>query len=268
MTDGAHVTGIFIYPVKSTAGIGVNETVVERRGLSRDRRWVVADVSGKFLTGRENPKLVKIRAVPQEDRLLLSAPGMSEIEVPIPNVKRPRRTVQVWNDRCEGLPAGTETDNWLSDFLGVQCQLIYMDAECVRPLGSGGDGSEVSFADNSPMLLISSASLEDLNGRLPEPTDMRRFRPNLVAGGTQAYAEDRWQRIRIGEAVFEALDQCDRCAFTTIDPDSGEKHPRQEPLRSLSRYRRGVDGGVYFGRNLIPERLGRVRIGDKVEILA
>jgi uncharacterized protein YcbX len=126
----------------------------------------------------------------------------------------------------------------------------------------------VSFADNYPLLFISSASLDDLNRRLPAPMNMRRFRPNLIADGTIAYAEDAWQRLRVGEAVFRAAERCDRCDFTVIDPDSAGKHPRQEPLRTLSRYRRGADGGVYFGRHLLPEQLGRVRLGDPVEILA
>ncbi len=97
--------------------------------------------------------------------------------------------------------------------------------------------------------------------------DMRRFRPNLVAAGMGAYAEDDWNRIRVGEAEFRGVERCDRCAVTTIDPDSAEKHPQQEPLLTLSRYRRAPDGGVYFGRNLKPERLGRIRIGDPVEVL-
>ncbi len=266
MIDSARIAGIYCYPVKSASAIAVEQATVEPRGLAGDRRWVVCDVQGEFLSGREVPALVRICAEQQSDHLIMNAPGMSELAVPIPDSTRSRQTVTVWNDRCDALPAGPEADGWLSTFLGVPCRLLHMDGQCVRPIGNSG--KEVSFADNFPLLLISSASLDDLNARLPEPMDMRRFRPNLVVAGVEAYAEDEWQRIRIGEAEFVAVDRCDRCAMTVIDPDSAEMHPDQEPLRTLSRYRRGDDGGVYFGRNLIPERLGRVRTGDVVEIIA
>ncbi len=268
MAEQARVSGIFLYPVKSTAGIAVSEASVEPRGLTGDRRWMVTDHCGDFLTAREFPKLVRVLAEPREDRLRLTAPGMRPVETKIPDPGSPRQPVTVWNDCCDVLMAGTEVNGWLSKYLGLPCRLVYMDAECVRSIGGARDEGEVSFADNHPLLIISSASLDDLNRRLSSPMDMRRFRPNLVADGAGAYAEDAWQRIRVGEAVFRAAERCDRCALTTIDPDSAEKHPQQEPLRTLSVYRRDADGGVYFGRNLIPERLGRVRVGDPLEILA
>lgn len=259
---------MFLYPVKSTAAIAVREALVEPRGFAADRRWVVTDESGEFVTAREFPKLVRIRAVPLGDRLEMSAPGMPTVAAPIPDSGAPRQMVTVWNDRGNGLSVASEVDDWLSQFLGFRCRLVYMDAECVRNAGDARNRGEVSFADNAPVLIISSASLDDLNRRLPSPMDMRRFRPNLVADGTGAFAEDTWQRIRVGEAVFNAAERCDRCAFTAIDPDDGTTHPRQEPLRTLSRYRRDVDGGVYFGRNLVIERRGRVRVGDRIKVLA
>ncbi len=267
MAERAYISEIFVYPVKSTAGIALGEARVEHRGLAGDRRWAVTDASGDCLTAREFPRLLRIRARAGLSGLEMSAPGMPAIEVAAPAAAAPRLLVTVWNDRCEGLRAGTEAEDWLSRFLGLPCRLVHMDAACVRPVaGAAGEG-EVSFADNAPLLVVSSASLVDLNRRLDSPMDMRRFRPNLVAAGTGAYAEDDWNRIRIGEAEFRAVERCDRCAVTTIDPDSAEKHPRQEPLRTLSQYRRAADGGVYFGRNFKPERLGRIRIGDAVTIV-
>ena len=267
MAERAHVSGIFVYPVKSTAGIAVSEARVEHRGMAGDRRWAVTDAFGDCLTAREFPKLLRIRAQTRASGMELSAPGMPALEVSVPAADAGRLTVTVWNDRCAGLRAAVQADDWLSRFLGLPCRLVYMDAACVRPFaGAAGDG-EVSFADNAPLLFISSASLDDLNRRLASPLDMRRFRPNLVAAGTGAYAEDDWNRIRVGDVVFRGIERCDRCAVTTIDPDSVEKHPQQEPLRTLSRYRRAADGGVYFGRNLKPERLGRIRLGDPVDVL-
>lgn len=268
MTEQVRIAGIFIYPVKSTAAIAVTEASVEPRGFAGDRRWAVTDDSGGFLSAREYPKLVRILAQPRGNRLIMSAPGRPTIEVPIPDPGTPRRTVMIGSDRCKALPAGPDVDGWLSDFLGVRCRLAYMDDGCVRSVGHAHVRGEVSFADNYPLLIISSASLDDLNRRLPASMDTRRFRPNLVADGTRAYAEDDWQRIGVGDAVFRAVDRCARCAVTTIDPENAERHPQQEPLPTLSRYRREADGCVYFGRNLMPERLGPVRAGDPVEILA
>ncbi|VAW80212.1 Flavodoxin reductases (ferredoxin-NADPH reductases) family 1, partial [hydrothermal vent metagenome] len=131
----------------------------------------------------------------------------------------------------------------------------------------GNPGDEVSFADGFPMLLITEASLNDLNTRLEHPVSMRRFRPNLVVDGDRPYAEDNWHRIRIGEVEFEGVKNCSRCIFTTIDPDTGIKNPATEPLRTLSQYRRRPEGGVYFGQNLIPRSGGKVRVGDKIELI-
>jgi hypothetical protein len=131
----------------------------------------------------------------------------------------------------------------------------------------GQPGDEVSFADGYPLLLISEASLADLNTRLPRAVEMRRFRPNLVVDGEMPYAEDGWRRLRVGKVEFEGVKNCSRCIFTTIDPDSGEKHPDREPLRTLSTYRRRPQGGVFFGQNLIPRSRGVIRVGDPVTVI-
>jgi uncharacterized protein YcbX len=131
----------------------------------------------------------------------------------------------------------------------------------------GQAGDQVSFADGFPLLLISEASLADLNSRLDAPVEMRRFRPNLVVDGNRPYAEDNWQRIRVGDVEFAGVKNCSRCVFTTIDPDSGVVHPDKEPLRTLSTYRRRPQGGVYFGQNLIPRSGGVIRVGDPVTVL-
>jgi MOSC domain-containing protein len=144
-----------------------------------------------------------------------------------------------------------------------------MPDDLVRPVNRdyGEADDQVSFADGFPLLLISEASLADLNGRLPAPVEMRRFRPNLVVDGDLPYAEDNWRRIRVGDVEFAGVKNCSRCVFTTIDPDSGEVHPDKEPLRTLSTYRRRTQGGVYFGQNLIPRDAGVIRIGDPVTVI-
>jgi uncharacterized protein YcbX len=140
--------------------------------------------------------------------------------------------------------------------------------ELVRPVDPvyGQPGDAVSFADGFPLLLISEASLADLNSRLAEPVDMRRFRPNLVVDGAVPYAEDGWRRFRVGEVEFEGVKNCSRCVFTTVDPDLGVKHPALEPLKTLGSYRRRAGGGVFFGQNVIPRGTGVIRVGDAVTL--
>jgi uncharacterized protein YcbX len=262
------ITGINVYPIKSTAAVAVGEWPVEARGLAMDRRWMLVDEAGDFLTGREHTGITLVRTHVEDDCLRLTAPGMDELLVPVGGNAIPTIPVTVWADECHAVPVSEQADDWFSALIGTRCRLVHMNDDCARPVdpdyARGGD--QVSFADGYPLLLISEASLTDLNTRLPEPFSMRRFRPNLVVAGCAPYAEDDWRQIRIGAVQFECVKACSRCEFTTIHPVTGEKDPRLEPLRTLSTYRRRPDGGVYFGQNLIPRSLGTVRVGDSVEI--
>lgn len=266
--DEIRITGVTIYPIKSTAGISVDECGVETQGLAMDRRWMVVDEDGEFLTGREFPILTQIRSQVEEDGLRVTAPGMDEIRIPFPVDSATARSVRVWNDECRVLTAGDAVDDWFASLLTTRCHLVYMDDTSQRPVdfAYGLPGDRVSFADGYPLLLISEASLADLNTRLAETISMRRFRPNLVGGGCGPFEEDGWRKIRVGETQFDGVKNCSRCVFTTVDPSNGEKHPQLEPLRTLGSYRRGPDGGVFFGQNLIPRVPGTVRVGDVVNV--
>ncbi|MDX1512876.1 MAG: MOSC domain-containing protein [Gammaproteobacteria bacterium] len=269
MIPSPRLAGLFVYPVKSTAGLAVGDAGVETRGLTGDRRWMVTDGGGDFLSGREFPKLVLIRAAPAGGGIVLSAPGMPDLQVPTPDGVGPRVDVTVWEDTLAALPAGADADAWVSEFLHTDGRLAFMDSACARELRGfrGLAADQVSFADNYPLLGVSRASLDDLSRRIGEPMDVRRFRPNLIFDGCEAYAEDRWRRLRIGQVEFDGAERCSRCAFTIIDPDTASAHPAQEPLRTLGRYRRGNDGAVYFGLNLIPRGGGRIRVGDEINVL-
>jgi uncharacterized protein len=270
--SGIELVGIRVHPVKSAAGITVDAAVVEPRGLALDRRWMVVDLDGRFLTGREVPALTGIAPEPDGDRLWLRAPGHPPLAVPIePAQRSPAMQVGVWRDEVQAVPVGLEADVWLGRVLGVPCRLVAMARESRRPVAPeyGRPGDEVSFADGFPLLLLSRESVADVAARVGEPMDVRRFRPNLVVSGPAPYAEDGWRRLRIGEVELEAVKPCARCAFTTIDPDTAERHPRQEPLRTLAGYRRGVDGGApLLGVNLVPRSAGTVRRGDPVQVLS
>jgi len=264
------LTQISYYPVKSTAGIDTRQAAVEPRGLKDDRRWMLVDRVGRFLTAREHPQLLQIQAGIQDRCLTLKAPGMAELKL---NEARPdtgpRLDITIWHDQLSaaGMPAAA--DAWCSEYLGLACRLVYMDEHCER--SSDPEYSLncdiVSFADGFPCLLISEASLADLNTRTPITVGMRRFRPNLVISGCSAYAEDDWRRLRIGTIEFDVVKPCARCVLTTIDPQTSQKHAQQEPLRTLCGYRRRANRGIDFGQNLIPRDTGTLRVGDHIEIL-
>ena len=261
--------GLYRYPVKSCAPLPTEAAVVESRGLAQDRRWMVVDPSGKFITGRELPRLTLVRAEPAATGVLsLKAPGMAPVQVPIPEGGA-RLPVTVWKSGVSARPCDAAADAWLSEFLGQPVRLVHMADDVHRPMTSSHaqPGDEVSFADAYPLLLITRAAVDLLNTKLERPVSPLRFRPNMIVDGTPAHAEDGWSRIRVGEVEFEVGTACVRCVFTTVDPERGERDADGEPLRRLIGYRRGEEG-VTFGRNLIPRTAGTIRLGDSVEVLA
>ena len=272
---------INIYPVKSTRRIALRESEVTPRGLPGDRRWMLVDARGKFITARQHPRLATVQARLEDGlpgradmdrgaRLRLEAPGQPVLELPRVAQDAVPLRVTVWRDQVQALPVSAAADAWFSDFLGIDCRLVYQPEVFERAVDPdfGRPGDRVSFADGFPLLLIGTASLDDLNARLQRPVEMRRFRPNLVVRTRVPYEEDAWRRLRLGELEFEGVKNCSRCIFTTVDPDTGERDPAGEPLRTLSNYRRREGGGVFFGQNLIPRSGGWLRLGDSLELLA
>lgn len=262
-----HLSALYLHPVKSCASLAVDSAAVEPRGLAGDRRWMIVDAAGEFVTGRSEPRLVLVRTRETPQGLHLQAPSLPDLVVPVPPLSNPRPRVTVWNSQVDALDAGDEAAAWISAFNGRPCRLVYMDAAAHRPVSPthARPGDEVSFADAYPLLIISEASLAGLNAQLDAPVPMLRFRPNLVVRGAQAHEEDRWQRIRIAGIEFEMIKPCVRCGFTTVMPETGTLDPRGEPLRTLAKYRR-ADKGVIFGQNVIARGSGRLRVGDAVEI--
>ncbi|MEO7325983.1 MAG: MOSC domain-containing protein [Dokdonella sp.] len=269
----ATLTTIHLFPLKSGAPVVVTEAAVEPRGLAGDRRWMVVDADGKFVTGRQIAALTLVRARPDGDALQLEAPGMPALRVEKPRADGARIGTAVWGAAVTPLLADDVAHAWLSTFLRMPLRLVHMDAACVRKVKGkydgqyGHDEDVVSFADAFPLLLISQAALDFLNAKLARPVPMLRFRPNLVVAGTAPHAEDGWKRVRIGAVEFEVVKACTRCVFTTVDFERGERDPTGEPLRTLTTYRRTPDG-VTFGQNLIPRGTGTLRVGDAFEVLA
>ena len=260
--------GLFVYPVKSMRAVAASQAEVEACGLAADRRWMLVDAQGGFLSQRQLPHLARFTAWPDADGLRLRL-GAEDIWIARPGAAGERIVVSLWRSRVRATRACPGADAWLSARLGQPCRLVYLDDPCARPIESphGAPGEHVSFADGFPALLTTQASLAALNDALATPVGMDRFRPNLVIDGAAPWAEHDWGGLRIGAVAFRAPKPCTRCVMTTIDQSSGEIRQAGEPLRTLRRLNRQPEG-VVFGVNLTPLSTGLLRIGDHVEILS
>lgn len=268
--DHTEVTEIYTYPIKSTRGICLEENEVGPRGLRYDRWWALFDTNNQVITAREFPNLLDVHPKIVGNQLKVKAPHLPPMTFPLISVDQEMVEVQVFKDHTTGIEVSDEANHWFSKLTGIECRLLFMDERCQRdvlPRRGGKPGDVVSYADECPLLLISEASLSDLNERLEDPIVMQRFRPNLVVKGCAPFEEDTWTQIRIGGCSFDVVQQCKRCIFITIDPATKLKHPEQEPLRTLATYRRHPRGGVAFGVHLIPRSYGKVSIGDPITIL-
>jgi uncharacterized protein YcbX len=264
------VSALHLYPVKSLRGTSRREAVVEPWGLAGDRRWALADArTWKVLTQREEPRMALAAAEPLADGgLRLTAPGMPPLEVAVPRAA-PLETVRVFSDKVDAVPAGRAADEWFGAYLGTAVRLVHLDDPAVRrPVDPDFalPGETVSFADGFPLLITTTASLDSLNSliaggdRAAEgPLPMNRFRPNVVVEGSEAWAEDDWQRVRIGEVVFRVPKPCGRCVITTTDQETAGRG--KEPLRTLGKHR-NFGSQLLFGQNMIPETTGTLRVGD------
>ncbi len=257
---------LFIYPVKGLGGISLQQSKIAATGLQYDRRWMLVDENGVFLTQRTHPKMALFKAVQTDTGFEIYEPAhLESILIPYACEGAPIN-VKIWDDSCEVVSYHPFADEWFSLFLGNKCKLVYMPDACERLVDTKyvKRSELVSFADAYPMLLIGEESLRDLNSRLIEPVLMDRFRPNFVVSGTVAFEEDTFSKLAIGRHSFEAVKPCARCTVTTVNQQSGEMG--KEPLKTLATYR-SKDNKTYFGENLVSiEGSGTVKVGDQVVV--
>ena len=271
------LSGIYIHPVKSLRACAVEACEIDALGLKGDRRFMVVDDAGHFLTQRTIPTMALIETKLTDSTLILSRSGHGSINVSnVDDLLRRPVAVTVWSST--GLTAedcGDEPASWLSAALGKECRLVRAGPAFRRPVKKVNQTKPdalVSFADAYPLLAIGEASLSELNDRLvargEETVPMDRFRPNLVINGSAPFAEDGWTRFRIGEVIFRTAGPCARCIITTTDQHTGDRG--HEPLRMLASYRRDADDStrINFGQNLVHEtKSGMVRVGDPIEVV-
>ena len=264
------LSALYRYPVKSARGEALQTSPAGRLGLDGDRRWMlVAAENNRFLTQRAFPQMSQLSALYAADGgLLFNAPGMATLHVAVPHADEALRGVTIWRDTLQVPDAGDEAAQWLSTFMGREVRLVYVPEKRTRylPSGYGENSGRVAFADGFPLLLIGQASLDDLTARVGRPMEMMRFRPNLVIEGSEAFAEDGWKRIRIGEQTFRVVKPCGRCILTTIDPATGERSPDREPFATLMNYRQ-KEGEAMFGQNVVADGDGVIEVGMTVTVL-
>lgn len=287
------ISEINIYPIKSLKGISVESAKVEERGLQLDRRWMLTTSNGMFITQREFPQMARI-GLEFYDGFLAEYEDFPPLHIPFEPDRGERQRVTVWQSVCDAVVYKGVVSEWFSDAIGTRCQLVLMPDTSKRHINPRFDRGEdiVSFADGYPLMVISETSLDDLNSKLwaahdrkreeadlPEfePLPMNRFRPNIVIANADAYAEDEWRSVRMGDARFHSTKPCERCVMTTVDQSTGE-FTGKEPLKTLATYRQakmlmpgrteelGVSANaVLFGQNLVAETPGEtIRVGDKV----
>ena len=284
------VRSLHVYPIKSARGLDPQTAKVEPWGLSGDRRWMLVDEDGVLISARTEARLFLVTPKPEPGgALIVEGPHAAPLRL-VPPTGSPI-PVQVHRSRFVAIPAGPVADAWFGALLGRDdVRLVWMDDPMRRP--TNPDYSEptdrVSLADGYPLLLTTTASLEQLNDWIAtdaaergqpaqEPLSMRRFRPNVVVDEADVpFAEDVWKRIRVGDVDFRVVKPCTRCVMTTIEPDTLAKG--KEPLRTLARHHKW-NGETWFGMNIIPDRPDRsnrsnrprrdvMHVGDPVEVLA
>ena len=262
MSDGAFISALYVYPVKACRGVRVASSRVVARGFEHDRRYMIVDGAGRFISQREVPELSLVSTAFAHGGIVLSRDGRSDFLLPLSISDGPNRDFSLWGD--SGSALGHEAaSSWMSAVLERPVSVLYMPDTHRRPVNPARarPSDVVSFADAYPFLAISEASLSDLNSRLETPVGMERFRPNIVVSGIAAYGEDHWQTVRLGALGFRAAKRCERCSVTTVDPASGVRG--KEPLRTLAKYRQEA-GKVWFGMNLIHDHEGVLAVGDRV----
>nr|WP_285892909.1 YcbX family protein [Citrobacter braakii] len=262
------LTRLFIHPVKSMRGIGLTHALADVSGLALDRIFMITELDGTFITARQFPQMVRFTPSPFHDGLHLTAPDGSSALVRFADFATQDAPTEVWGNHFTARIAPAAINLWLSGFFSRDVQLRWVGPQLTRRVKRHAD-VPLSFADGYPYLLANEASLRDVQQRCPASVKMEQFRPNLVVAGADAWAEDTWKVIRIGDVIFDVAKPCSRCIFTTVSPEKGQKHPSGEPLATLQTFRTAVDNGdVDFGQNLIARNSGVIRVGDEVEILA
>jgi uncharacterized protein YcbX len=262
------VASLHLYPIKGCRGHSVSRLEFDRAGVVGDRRLMLVDENGRFVSQREVAALATVDPLLDGPMLALRTSGGDSFSHELPN-DGAMRDVRIWGDSVVAMDQGDAVAEWFSDVMKKPLRLVSWTEQTRRLVDarySPRDDAETTFNDAYPALLVTEASLSDLNARLAQPVPMARFRPTIVVSGGEPWGEDDWRVIEVGAMTFDAVKPCARCVVTTTDQASGMRHPEQEPLRTLATFRTIRGLGAIFGQNLVHRGVGAVAVGDRVEI--
>ncbi|MEL6654071.1 MAG: MOSC N-terminal beta barrel domain-containing protein [Bacteroidota bacterium] len=251
------ISEIYLYPIKSLGGISVSKANLTDRGLEHDRRWMLVDENGRFMSQRMTREMALLETKIEGEQLVVR--HRQKMVEPLVLELKPalgeQIAVSVWKDDFVAHLVDPEADAWFSAILATPSRLVYMDEPDHQAKSTG---HLVSFADGYPHLIIGQSSLDHLNSRLETPIPMDRFRPNIVFTGGEPHVEDTWANFEAGGIRFDCVKPCVRCQVPNIDQETGEM--MKEPNRTLAEYRRQEDG-ITFGMNLVHEGEGEIAVG-------
>lgn len=268
------ISDLFIYPLKSARGIALPVAEVDAYGLAGDRRAMITDQQGHFITQRELPDLARIAVRPEPGAFRLLMEGKPELSVPPPRPEF-RMDVTVWKSAVSAAVADPDSNRRLSEWLGREVRLVFFDGQARRTANAewAGEDSPVTFTDGYQILVTTTGSLKALNADLAAHGEgsvgMERFRPNMVIDTDEAWPEDRWAAIEISGVRFDLVKPCSRCIMTTQDQQTGSREG-PNPMPAMGRIRMSADRrvpGPLFGWNVTPRGSGRITIGDEVKII-
>ncbi|XP_074846030.1 mitochondrial amidoxime reducing component 2 [Carettochelys insculpta] len=275
------VAGVFVYPVKSCRGVALQRAQATPMGLRsgdmRDRFWLFIKEDGHMVTARQEPRLVLIAVNCENGYLTLNAPEMKELCVPLKlSGTNPVYNCRLFGMDIQGRDCGDDAAQWITTFLNAQSyRLVHFEPPMVTRKSRDifttfRSTDEIAYPDCSPVLVISEASLEDLNSKMEKKVQMMNFRPNIVVTGCSAFEEDSWNKIKIGNVELKGTMACPRCILTTVDPETGIID-RKEPLETLKSYRlcdpserQLYKSSPLFGWYYGVDKTGTLQVGDPV----
>lgn len=260
------ISELFIYPIKSLAGISLQSALVTSRGLQYDRRWLLVDEKNIFLTQREINELALLQVHLKEDGLLITHKLKNDSHfVPFQPQTSEYLSVTIWDDTCNAQVVSNESNKWFSEMLSFNYKLVYMPETTERFVDTryAGNNEITGFSDGYPILILGQATVDDLNNRLEEKLSVNRFRPNIVFTGGEAFEEDLLEHFTVNNIDMFTVKPCARCMITTIDQNTAQQG--KEPLRTLSKYRM-VNNKIYFAQNLLHKGEGIIHVGDTLEV--
>lgn len=262
---------IYIYPVKSLGGIHLDIANITTRGLKNDRRFMLIDENGRFMSQREHPQLAIFQTKIEDNflKIIHKRTGQILLINLSSNSQLAPLSVTIWDDETSAIEVSSEASAWFTQALNIPTRLVYMPEESQRKtdVQYALTGEEItSFSDGYPILIIGQSSLNDLNNRLENPVNINRFRPNFVFTDGEPFEEDNWHEFTVGNIRFFGVKPCARCIMTTIDQETGDKKSK-EPLLTLNKYRK-AGNKILFGQNVLISQLGTVSVGEDVTVIS